>query len=125
MAAVGLSDSNLNNPGLGPGPISRRRLLAGLLGGSAGLLAGCQPRERLLPPAGEVLAPNFSIGHRIRDGFRPRPAANRWQETDVVVIGGGVSGLAAAWRLHRAGLERFVVLELEAMPGGSSRSGRS
>lgn len=106
-------------------PISRRELLAGILGTSAGLLVGCEGGEKRLPPAGEILAPSFAIGHRIRDGFRPRPAADRWRETDVVVIGGGISGLAAAWRLRRAGLERFAVLELEPAAGGTSRSGRS
>ena len=89
------------------------------------LLAGCEGRGKTLPPAGEILAPNYSIGHRIRDGFRPRPASDCWQETDVVVIGGGISGLAAAWRLRRERLERFVVLELESAAGGTSRSGKS
>jgi predicted NAD/FAD-dependent oxidoreductase len=100
-------------------------MLAGLVGGSAGLLAGCSRREPLLPPTGEILAPNLAIGHRIRDGFRPRPSADAWQETDVVVIGGGISGLAAAWRLQRGGLERFLVLEMETVPGGTARSGQS
>jgi glycine/D-amino acid oxidase-like deaminating enzyme len=100
-------------------------MLAGLLGGSASLMAGCTRREPMLPPAGEILAPNFAIGHRIRDGFRPRPATDAWHETDVVVIGGGISGLAAAWRLQRGGIERFLVLELETVPGGTARSGQS
>jgi protoporphyrinogen oxidase len=107
------------------GPISRRTMLAGMLGGTAGLLAGCSQRDRPLPPEGEILSPNFSLGHRLRDGFRPRPAPDKWQETDAVIVGGGMSGLAAAWCLKRAGLERFVVLEFESVPGGTARSGRS
>ncbi len=105
--------------------LSRRELLAGLLGTSAGLLAGCEGGAARLPSAGEILAPNYAVGHRIRDGFRPRPAGDRWRETDVVVIGGGISGLAAGWALKRNGLERFAILELETAPGGTSRSGHS
>jgi protoporphyrinogen oxidase len=37
---------------------------------------------------------------------------------DVVVIGGGVTGLAAAWELQRLGAD-FVLIELKARLGGS------
>ncbi len=42
---------------------------------------------------------------------------------DVAVIGGGVSGLAAAWELSRQGHE-VVVLERQVRPGGNAQSTR-
>ena len=51
----------------------------------------------------------------------PGPTAGR--DVPVAIVGGGVAGLSAAWRLERAGLRDFVVLELEDVAGGTSRSG--
>jgi len=39
-------------------------------------------------------------------------------EKDVVVIGAGISGLATAYRLHKAGLD-VLVLEKSASVGGA------
>jgi protoporphyrinogen oxidase len=102
---------------------SRRELIAAMLGAPA-LLAGCSSVPKL-PIAGELLGQSAEIGHRIRDGFRPRPAADRWEHVQVAIVGGGAAGLSAAWRLKQAGCEDFVVLELEPEAGGTSRSGRS
>ena len=41
----------------------------------------------------------------------------------VVIVGGGVAGLTAAWRLQTSGFTNFVLIELESTPGGTSRSG--
>jgi hypothetical protein len=41
----------------------------------------------------------------------------------VVIVGGGVAGLSAAWHLQEKGFENFVLLELERAPGGTARSG--
>src|SRR5205807_1936508 len=65
------------------------------------------------------------IGHRLRDGYRPRPAEGAWQDRTVVIVGGGIAGLSAAWRLLLAGFDDFVLLELEPRPGGTSGSGTS
>jgi len=42
-------------------------------------------------------------------------------EHDVVIIGGGPAGLAAAVRLHKSGIRDIVVLEREKEPGGILR----
>ena len=44
-------------------------------------------------------------------------------ECDVAVIGGGIAGLAAAWRAHTAGL-RVCLLEASRAVGGKMRSER-
>lgn len=104
-------------------PLTRRELILTLLGTPALLSAGCSASPRL-PPAGELLGQSWEIGHRLRDGFRPQPNADQWQDVGVAIIGGGVAGLSAAWRLKQNGCKDFVVLELESQPGGTSRSGR-
>ncbi|MDF7777645.1 FAD-dependent oxidoreductase, partial [Sphingomonas sp. AOB5] len=60
---------------------------------------------------------------RLRDGGFP--PATRNDEADIVIAGGGVAGLSAAWRLQDAGFDRFRLLELEDSVGGNARSGRN
>lgn len=43
------------------------------------------------------------------------------ENTDVVVVGGGIAGLTCAWRLHRAGREALV-LEQAPESGGNTRT---
>jgi monoamine oxidase len=62
-------------------------------------------------------------GHRLRDGGFPAPSETR--RTGVVIVGGGISGLAAAWKLARAGVDDFLVLDMEDEFGGNSRAGQS
>lgn len=102
--------------------INRRELIALMLGTPA-LLAGCSTSPRL-PPAGELFGQSASVGHRLRDGFRPRPSDAAWSDVSVAIVGGGAAGLSAAWRLQQGGLDDFVVLELEPVTGGTSRSGK-
>lgn len=63
-------------------------------------------------------------GHQLRQvrsrAQFPRPAG---PALEVAVVGGGVAGLSAAWRLRRAGVERLLLLELEDQLGGTSRCG--
>lgn len=45
------------------------------------------------------------------------------ESISVVVVGGGVAGLVAAWSLRRRGVRDVVVLELEEQAGGNARWG--
>ncbi len=103
---------------------TRRDVLAALLGVPAALAAGCS-RTRPPLPDGTLVGASDDVGHRLRDGFRPRPDEGAWTNTAVVIVGGGIAGLSAAWRLLLAGVDDFVLLELEPRLGGTSRSGSS
>lgn len=100
--------------------LSRRELIALMLGAPA-LLTGCSSKPPL-PPQGELFGQSWQIGHRLRDGFRPQPADDQWRDVEVAIVGGGAAGLSAAWTLKNAGCHDFVVLELETVAGGTSRS---
>lgn len=94
---------------------TRRALCAGLVGLTV-------KAER--PVAGGFVFESQVAGHAIRD----RAAAPRPKETvrvPVVVVGGGMSGLSAAWWMDKKGFRDFVVLELEKEAGGNSRYGKN
>jgi phytoene dehydrogenase-like protein len=98
--------------------LSRRELLRALTGLAFVSCAG-RPAGRAI--RGSIVGGAHAVGHRIRDGHRPRPA--RWEDVGVAILGAGIAGLSAAWALERAGFRDFVVLELEDAPGGTARSG--
>ena len=101
--------------------MNRRSFLAGSLT-LAGLgLTGCPSKSAPEPLRGSRRDPSFSEGHRLRTKEFPQAVSSQ-QEQDVVVLGGGVSGLSAAWRLKAAGVKKFRLLELEPSVGGNSRA---
>ena len=63
------------------------------------------------------------LGHRLLAGNFPAPQETR--KAGVLIVGGGVSGLGAAWKLGNSGCDDFLVLEMESEAGGNSRAGRS
>ncbi|MGE3315459.1 MAG: FAD-dependent oxidoreductase [Planctomycetaceae bacterium] len=102
--------------------MSRRDLLAGAVAFPVAFATGCGgPAAAKID--GEILGASEKIGHRLRDGFRPTPKDTAWRHVSVVIVGGGIAGLSAAWRLKRAGFNDFVLLELEPVAGGTSRGG--
>lgn len=115
---------------------TRREILRAALGApfAASLLeAGCAPscvRARGVPD-GELFDFGRPRGHELVRDLSASSASlaslEGWPErrASVAIIGGGVAGLSAAWRLRRAGVDDIVLLELDDTVGGTARSGRS
>ncbi len=86
--------------------------------------AGCSKRTAPTGWDGTFVADGSKLGHRLRDA----KGGVDWPESklvdEVLVLGGGVSGLTAAWALKKAG-KKVRVLELGAQPGGTSAAGHS
>ncbi len=103
---------------------TRRDVLATFLGVPVAMSA-CRSRDVVSLPAGEIIGASDVIGHRLRDGVRVVPAADAWERVGVLIVGGGVAGLAAARRLLQSGVNDFALIELEKVHGGTSRCGMS
>lgn len=99
--------------------LSRRDLLAAFLGAPFAAMA-CRRAPRVALPPGEIVGASDAVGHRLREPIREVPS--EWTAHDVLIAGAGVAGLAAAWRLARAGVRDVVIVELEPVEGGTSRS---
>ena len=102
--------------------MNRRELLAAFLGVPVAL-AACRRNEEVSLPAGEIVGASDVFGHRVRDGMRVEVPQDAWSKIPLVIVGGGVAGLTAAWRLQHNGFKDFMLIELERVPGGTSRSG--
>jgi monoamine oxidase len=109
----------------GPRDPSRRRLLAAA---TAWPLAGCGQRNTPAPWSGGWVGASQDRGHRLRQAMAPAVAASSARlvrrHAAVLVVGGGVAGLAAARGFLRAGVDDVQVLELEDEAGGNSRGHR-
>lgn len=104
---------------------TRREILAYLFGlPAAGALASCR-KTSAITFDGEFHEAAFAAGHRIRDGALPPPASAAPTEVPILILGAGMAGLSAAWRLTKAGFDRFALLDIESAPGGTARGDRS
>lgn len=102
----------------------RREAIRAMLGSPLILAAGCSP-PRNLPAAGTIVGADRERGHVIRDQRVLAVDDAQCEVVDTLIVGGGVAGLAAAWRLQRLGQSDFLLVELEDEPGGTSRGGTS
>ena len=106
--------------------INRRQFLLSL-GAAATVTGGLYVGRRLNSPktpplpTGEILGASDAIGHRLQAMDFPEPTETL--KTPVVIVGGGIAGLSAGWKLQKAGFTDFVILELESEVGGNARSG--
>jgi len=112
-------------------PLPRRQFLtqagvglAGtLLASLVGSVPGCTPARAAVQ--GQLRGAGHTLGHLLRTpGKIPPPT--RTEQVDTVLIGGGVSGLAARRALHRLAPARTtLLLELEPTTGGNAASGHN
>jgi predicted NAD/FAD-binding protein len=105
--------------------ISRRQLLLGSLAGlcSWGYYRLNPFADGTKPIPGQLLGASAKIGHQLRDGKFPKPI--KTLEKQVVIIGGGIAGLAAGYRLNKTGYQDFSLLDLEDHTGGNAHSGNN
>lgn len=101
--------------------LSRRELLTTFLGAPFAM-AACRDAPRRFPE-GEIVGQSASLGHILRENRSFEVPADSWQTVKIAIVGGGIAGLSAAWKLQRLGVNDFVLLELEKEIGGTSRSG--
>ena len=96
--------------------LNRRRFLSAAL---VGLAPKTDPRI-----GGSFVNDGAELGHRLRSRGPFRAPARR-ERVPLVIVGGGMAGLAAAWRLQKRGFRDFVLLEMEKQAGGVARWGEN
>ncbi len=102
--------------------MKRRSFLLG--GGAVGITAATGAgfwRWQEIEP--RLLDPGRAMGHRLRD-LKPSewPSPSAEYTTDVAIVGSGIAGLTAAWRLAREGHTRFALIA-GPEPHGNAASG--
>ena len=97
----------------------RREFLAG---GSAALIGLSLKSEKQI--AGSFVNESAAAGHLLRDRASFSPP-KQTVKTPIVIVGSGVSGLSAAWRLQKSGFHDFLLLEMNTQAGGNARWGEN
>ncbi len=95
---------------------SRRDFIRFIVASSA--LGAIPKLSESAEPISTIDSEDFSILHRLRDG-EGFPAPSRQEQHNLVIVGGGISGLTAA---YRTGEGDVLLLEKERQLGGNSRS---
>ena len=111
-------------------PISRRDFINGVAVAVSGSLAWrwseAQTPAGVYPPILNGMRGShdgsFEVAHAMRDGARWDDPEDTGEEYDLVVVGGGLSGLAAAWYFREAEPDaRILILDNHDDFGGHAR----
>ncbi|HYH15242.1 MAG TPA: FAD-dependent oxidoreductase [Flavisolibacter sp.] len=89
--------------------------------GLTAAFASCQQKEKAIK--GKIMGASAHVGHMLRDASFTTPAETI--QKDIVIVGGGVSGLSAARFLQKQGVKDFLLLDLEENVGGNAASGNN
>ena len=103
--------------------LNRRELLTMFLGAPFAF-AACRLDQPRVFPEGGIVGQSFALGHILRENRTFDVPSGNWETKKVAIIGGGIAGLSAAWKLKKQHFNDFVLLELEKDVGGTSISGK-
>lgn len=106
--------------------VSRRNFLKSFSAGAASLALGIWGYRRYLELnkyhfSGSIVGANLKVGHLLRTGVSAKPTEIK--QIGTVIVGGGISGLSAAWWFKKNNFSDFVLLEMDSDVGGNSASG--
>ncbi|MEO7361085.1 MAG: NAD(P)-binding protein, partial [Gemmatimonadaceae bacterium] len=101
--------------------ITRREFLASIAAAPA-LVGLSQKTQRAV--AGGFVEDDSGVGHQLRDGD-VFAGAREQRKTSIVIVGGGMGGLSAGWRLDKLGVRDWLLLELGNEVGGNARAGQN
>ena len=92
---------------------------------AAPALMGLSAKGRVI--GGGFVPDGSAEGHLLRDGtartrLREGAARRSARRVKVAIVGGGMGGLSAAWRLDALGMHDWTLLEMDARTGGNARS---
>ena len=116
-----------------PDTLSRREFLVQASAGAAALLTGatslsaCSTAARSISHIqGRMVGANHQAGHKLRNSsaLHDLPISERLT-TDVLIIGGGISGLSARRWLIQKGIRDVLLLEMDTKTGGNSAYGQN
>lgn len=69
---------------------------------------------------GAIVGANYKLGHLLNQKHNILSYATK--EIDTIIVGGGISGMSAAWWLNKNNKTDFILLEMDKELGGNSVS---